>query len=384
MIWHPARILDTVTPMLPLRITSLILLLSLAACSHDPMKLGQLDVRKEDCTPFKIIAHRGASALRPEHTLAAYQLAIEHGADAIEPDLVMSKDGILIARHENEISGTTDVAARPEFAERKTRKQIDGQWVEGWFSEDFTLAELKSLRARERIPQVRSTTFDGQFEIATLDEIIQLTEAASASRACPVSLVPEIKHPSYFASIGLAMEAPLLAALDRHPYTRRAPIMIQSFETGNLRQLHLMLGERHNIQLIQLLDEANARPFDLSSDDRSIRYADMMTPTGLAEIATYANAIGPWKQSLVLAPSGNDRWRSPLIDAAHAAGLQVIAYTFRPENQTLAEYYRNDAAPAARNETGAMQEVRDHFDAGLDGLFTDDPGLARRALEGSR
>ena len=367
--------------MLPLRAASLTVLLALTACNADPYNLGQLGVQKVSCSPFKIIAHRGASALRPEHTLAAYQLAIEHGADAIEPDLVMSKDGVLIARHENEISDTTDVATRREFAARKARKQIDGQWLEGWFSEDFTLAELKTLRVRERIPQARSTAFDGQFEIATFDEIIQLAAAASAERICPVALVPEIKHPSYFASIGLAMEAPLLATLDRHPHTQHAWVMIQSFETGNLRQLRGMLGERDNIQLIQLLGEADAQPFDLANNASPTRYAEMMTPAGLAEIATYANAIGPWKQSLALTQNSEGHWHSPLIEAAHANALQVIAYTFRPENQTLAARYRNDASPAVRNEAGAIQEVRDHFDAGLDGLFADDPGLARRAIE---
>nr|WP_245978947.1 glycerophosphodiester phosphodiesterase [Lysobacter pythonis] len=328
-----------------------------------------------------VIAHRGASALRPEHTLAAYRLAIEHGADAIEPDLVMTRDGVLVARHENEISGTTDVAAHPEFSTRKTRKRIDGQWVEGWFSEDFTLAELKTLRARERLLQLRSTAFDGQFPIATLPEIIELAAAESARLGRDIALVPEIKHPSYFKGIGLAMEQPLIDTLDHHQYTRRAPVIIQSFETGNLRELRAKLGTRGNIRLLQLLDEAGAQPHDLVLAGENTRYADLMTPDGLRRIARYADAIGPWKGLLDLQRGKDGRWHSRLIDDAHAAGLDVIAYTFRPENHFLPEDHRDAKEATARNESGAMREIREYTEAGLDGLFADDPQLARRAID---
>ena len=185
-----------------------------------------------------VIAHRGASALRPEHTLAAYGLAIELGADFIEPDVVATRDGRLVARHENEISGTTDVADRPEFAGRRTVKVIDGREKDGWFTEDFTLAELRTLRARERLPELRGTAFDGRFEIPTLEEIVALAAASG------VGVYPETKHPSYFASIGLALEEPLLAALAGF----EGPVFIQSFEAGNLRELR----ERTRHPLVRL------------------------------------------------------------------------------------------------------------------------------------
>ena len=192
-------------------------------------------------------AHRGASALLPEHTLAAYAQAISDGADYIEPDLVMSKDGVMLARHENEIGSTTDVASHPEFASRRTRKLIDGQQVEGWFTEDFTVAELKTLYARERLPQIRGTAFDGQFRIATLDEIISflVQQAGRANRG--IGLAPEIKHGSYFQSIGLPMEDKLLSTLQGNSYTKVAPILLQSFETANLRQIRSKLGKDSNI-----------------------------------------------------------------------------------------------------------------------------------------
>src|SRR5215218_10888353 len=211
-----------------------------------------------------VIAHRGASALRPEHTLAAYELAIEVGADFIEPDVVATRDGRLVARHENEISGTTDVADRPEFASRRTVKEIDGVARDGWFTEDFTLAELQRLRVRERLPALRGTAYDGRYGIPTIEEVVAL--AASAG----VGVYPETKHPSYFASIGLPLEEPLLAALAEARWD--GPVYIQSFEAGNLRALR----ERTDIPLVRLTSLAR--------------------PDGdVADIATYADAIGPHK-----------------------------------------------------------------------------------------
>ena len=308
-----------------------------------------------------LIAHRGASALRPEHTLAAYALAIEHGADAIEPDLVITRDGVLVARHENALSGTTDVASRPAFAARRTGRQIDDTWVEDWFTEDFTLAELKTLRAVERLPQLRSTAWDGQFEIPTFDEVIALVAAASATRDGPLGLVPELKHSTYFAGQGLALEPPLLQALAAHDITRRAPVVIQSFETANLRALRAHFPRGGSVRLLQLLG----------------------APEELREIATYADAIGCHFNTLQIAPRDDaPGYRSARVDAAHAAGLQVFAYTFRPENGFLDAGFRNDGPPEARNEPGAIRQLQAYVAAGVDAMFVDDPALGRRALSG--
>ena len=328
-----------------------------------------------------VIAHRGASALRPEHTLAAYAKAIEDGADAIEPDLVSTRDGVLVARHENEISGTTDVADHPGFASRKTRKSIDGEKVEGWFTEDFTLAELRTLKARERLPQLRSTRYDGQFDIPTFDEIIELAASESLKRGRIIGLVPEIKHPTYFAKLGLAMETRLLEALDGHPYTRNARITLQSFEIGNLRRLRDRLGPTHShIRLVQLLGAPGERPFDMVLARKRTTYGDMMRPNGLREIAGYADAIGPPKSSVELRTDASGT-QSALIDDAHEAGLEVIVYTFRPENQFLGAF-KSEGADAARNEAGSIREMRQYIDAGIDALFTDDPALGRQAVDG--
>jgi glycerophosphoryl diester phosphodiesterase len=330
-----------------------------------------------------LIAHRGASALRPEHTLAAYALAIEHGADAIEPDLVMTRDGVLVARHENALSDTTDVAARPEFAARRTRKQIDGAWVEDWFTEDFSLAELKTLRARERLPQLRSTEWDGQFEVPTFEEIIALVASESARRGRDIGLVPEIKHPTYFAGLGLAMEQPLLDALAAHAYTRRAPVVIQSFETANLRALREQLPRGGNIRLLQLIGAPAEAPYDTVHAGAPRTYAQLVTED-LPDIARYADAIGPHYRMLQVTPrEDGPGFRSALVDAVHAHGLQVFAYTFRPENAFLDTAYRSDAAPETRNEAGAIRELQAHAAAGVDAVFADDPALARKAVPGS-
>lgn len=324
-----------------------------------------------------VIAHRGASALRPEHTLAAYAKAIEDGADFIEPDLVSTRDGVLVARHENEISGTTDVASRPEFASRRTEKVIDGDRIAGWFTEDFTLAELKTLRARERLPELRSTAFDGRYDIATLDEIIALVAEQSVLHDRTIGLAPEIKHPTYFAGIGLAMEDGLLSTLAAHPYSRTAPVIIQSFETANLRALRDKVGKHANISLLQLLGRGHEQPYDTIVAGTPATYATMSTAQGLREIATYADAIGPAYRDL-----DQDNGRSRLVDDAHAAGLKVIAYTFRPENHFLQNRYRDGDGANARNASGSIREMRDHLALGLDAFFTDDPALGRRAVDG--
>ena len=329
----------------------------------------------------QIFAHRGASALRPEHTLASYAKAIVDGADFVEPDLVSTKDGVLVARHENEIGGTTDVASHPEFASRKTRKIIDGQAMEGWFTEDFSLAELKMLRARERLPQLRGTHWDGQFQIATFDEIIDFVAAESAATGRTIGLIPEIKHPSYFGGLNLAMEDKVLATLRAHAYTQTAPVVIQSFETGNLRYLRGKIGRSSTIGLLQLLGGAQMALPDAGVDAAPRTYGQMIAPEGLKQIASYADAIGPDIRSIIPLDA-QQRLGTPtsLVHDAHAAGLQVQPYTFRPENYFLAVNNRSSGAVTERNEAGALAELKAYLDAGIDAFFADDPGLARRAL----
>ncbi|WP_408898569.1 glycerophosphodiester phosphodiesterase [Nocardioides sp. R1-1] len=320
-----------------------------------------------------VIAHRGASGYRPEHTLAAYRLAIRQGADYVEPDLVSTKDGVLVARHENEISGTTDVAAHPEFAGRKTTKVIDGVPVTGWFTEDFTLAELKTLRAKERLPQVRpeNTRYDGQFEVPTLDEVIQLVKRESGRSGRTIGLAPETKHPTYFDSIGLSLEEPLVRSLRRNGLDRpQAKVVIQSFETGNLREL----DELTRVPLAQLVDGAGA-PYDLKASGSTTTYADLVTPAGLADIATYAEWVAPAKHRILPRDAGGAIGApSSLVADAHAAGLQVVTWTLRLENQFLPTNLRLGTDPNAPGDLAA--EVEAFLEAGVDALFADHPDIA--------
>jgi glycerophosphoryl diester phosphodiesterase len=331
-----------------------------------------------------VIAHRGDSAHLPEHTLAAYVRAIDAGADYIEPDLVATRDGMLIARHENEISGTTDVAQRPEFAARKRRQVIDGEAFEGWFSEDFTLAELKTLRARERLPELRGTAHDGRYEIATLAEIIELASEHAARTGRTIGLIPEIKHPSHFQRIGLPMEERLLETLAAHAYTREAPVVIQSFEQANLRALRARLGSSHgNIRLLQLMGPADMQPGDALAAGKPTRYSDLMAPAALQDIASYAEILGPWTRLLIpVADDGTLAAPTPLMTSARAAGLDVWPYTFRPENHFLPASLREGDDPRTRNETGSLAEIRAYLALGIGGFFTDDPALGRRAVDG--
>ena len=328
--------------------------------------------------PALVIGHRGACALRPEHTLASYQQAIDDGADCIEPDLVSTADGHLVARHENEIGGTTDVARHPEFATRRRTQTIDGQTLTGWFTEDFTLAELKTLRAIERIPQHRpaNRAYDGLFEVPTLEDILQLAATASARTGRRIAVYPETKHPSHFQALGLALEPPLLAALAAHGLTEAdSPVYIQSFEVANL----LAMRPHTRAPLVQLIGEPQARPFDfvLAGDPRT--YADLTTPDGLAGIAAYAQAIGPAKDAVIPRDAAN-RLGPPtrLVQQAHAAGLLVHIYTLRPENPFLpAELRRGD--PASPTDHGDLAaEIRAYLAAGVDGFFTDHPGTGRQ------
>src|SRR5919109_1833186 len=299
-------------------------LLVLAATQVAGATAGQRQVDRGDRHRLPlIIGHRGASGYRPEHTLASYRLAIELGVDYIEPDLVSTKDHVLVARHENNIADTTDVASHPEFAARKTTKTVDGTAVTGWFTEDFTLAELKTLRAKERLPAVRplNTVFDGLYQVPTFQEVIDL------AKRYRVGIYPETKHPTYFDSVGLSLEEPLVAALDANGYRgRNAPVFIQSFEVGNLEQLRTMT----RVPLVQLIDEASAKPYDfvVAGDPRT--YADLITPAGLAGIARYARGVGPWK-NLIVPRDGSERLLEPtsLVRDAHRAGLIVHTWTFR-------------------------------------------------------
>lgn len=335
-----------------------------------------------------LIGHRGASGYVPEHTLISYFIAIQQGADYAEPDLVMTKDGVLVARHENEIGGTTDVASRKEFARRKTVKTVDGTAVEGWFTEDFTLAELKTLRARERIPEVRpgNTRFDGQFEIPTFDEILgmirgldeQRTVAArrlGVPRPARIGVYPETKHPSYFDGCGLRMDRALLQTLSRHGYEgRSAPVFIQSFEVGNLQRLR----KRTKVPMVQLI-EATGAPYDLVASGDSRTYADLIAPSGLAGIAEYANAIGPSK-TLVIPRDANGVLGAPtsLVRDAHAAGLGVHLWTFRAENNFLPTNLRSSADLTQTGDLAA--ELNAYLATGIDGFFTDHPAIAYRAM----
>ncbi|MAN11999.1 MAG: glycerophosphodiester phosphodiesterase [Pseudomonadota bacterium] len=314
-----------------------------------------------------LIAHRGASGERPEHTLAAYERAIDQGADFIEPDLVLTKDGVLVARHENEIGGTTDVADHPEFADRKTTKVIDGVEMAGWFTEDFTLAELRTLRARERLPDLRPANkrFDTLYQIPTFEEILKLVRAKEAESRRRIGLYPETKHPSYFAGIGLAHQAPLLDLLNRYGYMTEAdPVFIQSFEVGNLKALRAAT----RLRLIQLVD-AEGGPADLPGT----RYDDLLTVQGLADIATYADGIGP-SAALVIAPEG----ATALVGRAHDAGLQVHVWTLRMENPFLPAQYQRGDDPEGRGDFAGY--VRAMVRTGVDGLFSDFPAQARAAM----
>ncbi|WP_411340670.1 glycerophosphodiester phosphodiesterase [Sphingopyxis sp. J-6] len=350
------------------RLAALLAALLSAGCSADAVTAQPtLDGR----SPI-VIAHRGASGERPEHTLASYRLAIELGADYIEPDLVLTRDGVLVARHENEISETTDVADRPAYAGRKTTKTIDGQAVTGWFTEDFTLAELKTLRARERLPKLRSTAYDGQYEIPTFEEILTLLAEVNKGRAKPVGVYPETKHPSYFVSIGLPHEAPLLALLDRYGYHGPdAHVFIQSFETGNLKALRA----RSDLPLIQLMDGEGG-----PADNSALTYAAMATPAGLEAVAVYADGIGPNKAMVIPRGAlGTLGEPTSLVRDAHAAGLKVHPWTFRRENYFLPLADKGGINPAGHGDLAA--EIETYLASGIDGLFSDNPREAVVAVK---
>ena len=296
-----------------------------------------------------VIAHRGASGERPEHTLESYRLAIEEGADYIEPDLVMTRDGVLIARHENEISGTTDVAQHPGFAARRRTQIIDGESFTGWFTEDFTLSEIKTLRARERLAELRpqNRRFDGHFAVPTFDEIMQLVMSANRQpgRNRPIGVYPETKHPAHFAAVGLPQELRLLDTLQRYQYAKAgSPVFIQSFDPRNLQQLRRMT----QLPLVQLLEHELGE---------------------LQRVAMYADAIGIAKALAT----------QEAIRAAHAARLRVHVWTFRAENEFLPQDLRIGTEPAGHGNLET--EIRRYLEAGIDGFFVDFPAVGVRVRD---
>lgn len=356
----------------------------LAACGGDDTRTS--DSTRPISAKVQVIGHRGASALRPEHTLAAYRKAIEDGADVIEPDLVATRDGVLVARHENEISGTTNVSGLPRFANRKTTKTIDGMALTGWFTEDFTLAELKTLRARERIPQLRpeNTAYNDQFEVPTFDEIVALAKQMSAQTGRTIHLYPETKHPTYFQSIGLPLEDRLVDALLKDPYTSRtATVYLQSFEVANLKTIRNRIKtSQPNWRLVQLMGDAGQRPYDFVKANDKRTYGDLSTRDGMREIATYANGVGPYKTSIIpVAADGTLQRPTQYVRYAHEAGLVVHPYTFRPENYFLPASLKDGGTPGARNTAGSVREIQAYLRAGIDGFFTDDPAIGRIAVD---
>ena len=330
-----------------------------------------------------VIGHRGASGYRPEHTLASYSLAIDLGADYIEPDLVSTKDGVLVARHENEIGTTTDVGSRPEFAARKTTKSVDGASLTGWFTEDFTLTELRTLRAVERIPQVRqeNTLCDGRYQVPTFEEVLALARRATKARGRTIGVYAETKHPTYFDGIGLSLEEPLVRSLQRYGYRdRNDPVFIQSFEVGNLRELSRMT----RVRITQLFGGnapgGPAQPWDAVVSGSSLTYDAMSTPAGLRRIATYADGIGPDKNRVITRdPDGSLGATTRLVRDAHRRSLLVHPYTFRNENAFLPTDLRRGSDPTAYGN--AFAEYAAFFAAGVDGVFADNPDTARLARD---
>lgn len=314
-------------------------------------------------TPL-VIGHRGANGLLPEHTLEAYQLAISQGADYIEPDLVMTKDGHLIARHENEIGGTTDVAQK--FPGRKRIKMIDGHKMTGWFTEDFTLAEIKQLKAKQRL-DFRDQSYNGKYSIPTLNEILKMVTTHNQKATQKVGLYIETKHPSYFKSIQQPLEGPLLKALSNFGLNHQsAKVFIQSFEISNLKTLNAWT----DLKLVQLID-SEAAPYDQVLAKNKLSYADMITPSGLEKIAQYADGIGPYKRLIVPEKNGKLQPPTDLIPNAHKARLVVHPWTFRSDDYYLHKSYQGQPE----------KEYIQFFKLGVDGVFSDFTHDAFRARE---
>ena len=367
----------------------------LTACGGDdgyPTLLGE--------NPL-VIGHRGASGYLPDHTLEGYKRAIELGADFIEPDLLATKDGVLVARHEPNISATTNVKDHPEFASRKRKAMVDGFEEEGWFVSDFTLAELKTLRAIQPMAD-RDQSHNGQYAIPTFEEVLALAKSEGERAKRTIGVYPETKHPTYHANLGLKLEDRLLDILQKNGLTKKdSPVIIQSFETSNLKYLRT----KTQVRLVQLIDgnDVNAdgsmdfslpwgQAYDLTAVGDSRNYGALLTPAGLADIKKYADGIGPWKPYLIptrltigadgkpvdLNKDGaiDERDRTlmaptAVLDNAHKAGLFVHPYTFRSEAKRLASDYKGD--PKA--------EYKRFYELGVDGVFADYPDHAKAARD---
>ncbi|MFF3086950.1 glycerophosphodiester phosphodiesterase [Streptomyces nojiriensis] len=329
-----------------------------------------------------VIGHRGASGYRPEHTIGSYQLALDLGADVIEQDLVPTRDGHLVCRHENEIGGTTDVAEHPGFASRRTTKSVDGVAVTGWFTEDFTLAELRTLRAKERIPAVRqrNTLYDGQWAVPTFEEVLRWADREGKRRGRRVWLHVETKHPTYFRGLGLGLEEPLAKLLRRYGRDGRgAAVFLQSFEPSSIQRLSRLVSAPR----VVLLSTAGTRPwdFEVAKDPRTV--ADLVKPEGLKWIAGFAQGIGP-TMDLILPRDAAGKLGAPttLVKDAHARGLLLHPYTARNENSFLPAEYRKGTDPAAYGD--ALGAFRTYFEQGIDGIFTDNPDTGLLAAEAFR
>ncbi|MFP8905692.1 glycerophosphodiester phosphodiesterase [Streptomyces atacamensis] len=329
-----------------------------------------------------VIAHRGASGYRPEHTLGAYQLALDMGADVIEQDLVPTRDGHLVCRHENDITGTTDVADHPEFAGRRTTKTVDGTEITGWFTEDFTLAELKTLRATERIPGTRpdNTLYDGRWTVPSFEEVLRWAEREGRRRGRPVWLHVETKHPSYFRALGLGLEERLAKLLRRYGRDRaNSPTFLQSFEPTSMERMSRLVRTPR----VVLLWTADSRPWDFEQTGDPRTVADLVTPEGLEWISGFAQGIGP-VLDLVIPRRADGRLGEPttLVRDAHARGLLLHPYTMRNENRFLpADFHRGTDPDAYGDAFGAL---RAYFETGIDGIFADQPDTALLAAEDFR
>ncbi|MET8215498.1 glycerophosphodiester phosphodiesterase [Streptomyces hirsutus] len=327
-----------------------------------------------------VIGHRGASGYRPEHTFGAYDLALDLGADIVEAgDLVPTRDGHLVCRHEPEIGGTTDVADRPEFADRERTKLLDGVPVTGWFTEDFTLAELKRLRAVERIPANRphNTLYDGRWGIPTFEEVLRWQNEQTRKRGKQVWIYPELKHPTYFRKLGLGTEELLARLLRKHGKDKKnSPVIVQSFEPTSIQRMSRLVGN----PLAVLLSGANSRPWDFVENGDPRKVADLVTPKGLEEIASYAQGIGPTLDLVIPRDAaGNLTEPTTLVRDAHRAGLILHPYTMRNENPFLPANFRKGGDPDAYGDVfGAF---RAYFATGIDGVFTDHPDTGLLARE---
>lgn len=337
-------------------------------------KSGGPGGRRLDLPVPTVIGHRGTSGYRPEHTLGSYQLALDMGAHIIEQDLVPTRDGHLVCRHENDITATTDVAAHPEFASRRTTKKVDGVSLTGWFTEDFTLAELKTLRAKERIPgnRQKNTLYDGRWEVPTFEEVLRWADREGRKRGKPVWLYVETKHPTYFRGLGLGLEEPLAKLLRRYGRHRaQSPLILQSFEPGSIQRLSKLVATPR----VVLLSGAGSKPWDFVASGDPRTTDDLVQPAGLKWMASFAQGIGP-TLDLIIPKDGSGRLTTPttLVRDAHAQGLILHPYTMRNENTFLPADFRRGTDPNAYGD--AFGAFAAYFATGIDGIFSDNPDTA--------